>query len=135
MTEVDIARSLEICYSEQTCEGCLYKENGSCKSAIMKDAASVIKTQKKAIEGLNQANKRLEDANEQIQQMAKVNYTKEQLVEAVNQILNSFTHYNEEENCLEAQLHAIGSFMRLCCIHGHIGVSTRVERIEIVMDK
>ena len=118
MTENDVLNSLHICSSTDTCEGCSYRDDGApCKQCLMKAAYNVIKLQKDHIASARDEINTLSKANEKLQEMAVINYTQEQLVKAVNEILEETTAED-----ISATAQSVIAFLRLIGADGHFAL-------------
>lgn len=131
MTEVDVMNDLMFC-GNRDCENCSRFANEGCTKSLLKDARTIIKMQ---MEAIKTANETIEKAKEEIcalREAATVNYTKEQLVKAVNDII--YAMCNEDDDKLWGQAYSVGQFMKLAGVRGHIAVDYDAKVVKIHME-
>jgi hypothetical protein len=118
MTENDIIRDMEFC-SFGKCGKCSREEDSEmkCREKLFKDAVSVIKIQQAAIEEIQEDRERLKAENKRLDEALNHNYTKLELVKAVNCIIVSC---HEKDCCFECggdewggKIDAIRDFVKL----------------------
>lgn len=126
MTEVELIEKMESCLEHG--KECDEKQ---CRDVLIRDALAVIKMQK---ERLEEAGKRMAEKDRKIAELmrlAKVECTHQQLADAVNEIISGLI----DEECEWADaIRAIGEFMTITGMVGHVAVSRNCERIGIVLD-
>ena len=134
MTDVGVMISFRCCMNND-CENCDFKDKDDCQNELRKAVLATMKLQKNSLDSITETLNRLEKEYTELKEKVSVSYTLEQLVEAVNDIIDSFLNCEEYDDHTEAQLLAIGSFMRLVRLHGHIAVNCNADRMEIRLDK
>lgn len=88
MTENDIVRDMECC-AVGKCVDCSRNDDAKlkCRERLLKDAVNAIKMQQGAIEYIQEDRERLNAENKRLDEALDHNYTKWELVKAVNQII------------------------------------------------
>lgn len=135
MNEVDIMNDLLFCINADCKECSRLGEDSTCHKKLLRDARSVIKMQSDALQLTNESLKQIEKDFAVVSEKAKVGYTNEQLVEAVNDIISCCLDSEDCDDPTLGQILAIGKFMRLVRLHGHIAVNCNADRMEIRLDK
>ena len=94
MTEVDIMNSLMFC-EHGDCANCSRGEDDKvlCMRSLMQDARKIIKLQHDSLTTMEDANKRLQTENKQLQAVARYAFAEQDLVKAVNNIIRDCMDY------------------------------------------
>lgn len=88
MTEVDIIRDLECCV-EHDCATCSRRSVDTCGEDLDRDILSVLKLQRNALEQYREDFDRLTKESARLSAAVNRNYSKLELVQAVNRIIKS----------------------------------------------
>lgn len=118
MTDVEIIHDLEKCAISKCSECSRSKDDDlACSEKLLRDAVSIMKLQKNAIEACSESIAEFKEDNSRLRAAVRVSYTKQELVRAVNSIIESFA---EDASCDECggdewggKIDAIQGFIRL----------------------
>lgn len=133
MSVVGVMNELLLCVNGD-CENCTRKERQDCRKALMKDARSAIKMLEMALRLKTEGFDDLEKKNAALSEQVEVSYTQEELVKAVNNIIDCFVDGEDYDDHVESKILAIGKFMDVTHLHGHIAVDGIARRMKIELD-
>lgn len=115
MTKDEIVRSLNICADQVECRGCVLRdEKEFCEGKLMRIAAKVIESYAEKCRKNESAIQKLELDKETLEEMLEEKYTKKQLIQAVNDILEDTTSED-----LHSTIQSVMTFLRLIDADGY----------------